>query len=168
MHEAIYAKIQSIASKIQNDQPLSDDDRAFAGEGTQLPIFRMLQVAYEQGNLSETATVLADITAAAYAAKVADTFYFETYSVIKRVSEATQSTTQLDNNKPCNMRVLAGAAGKVRDLLRVVRENRRHMMDNVMISINQHTKFQDIVAESRRRMREHKVQEARKLSGIGQ
>lgn len=168
VHEAIYEKIQSIASKIENNQALSDDDKAFAGEGTQLPIFRMLQVALERGTLSETVTVLTDITSAAYAAKVADTFYFETYSVIKRVSEASQSTTQEDNDKPCNMRVLGDAAGKVRDLLRDVRETRRSMMNNVMVSINQHTQFEEIVAESRRRMREHKMIEARKLSGVSQ
>lgn len=166
VHEAIYERINSIANKIQNDQPLNSNDRAFAGEGTQLPIFRILQVAYEQGTLDDTVRILTDVTAAAYAARVADTFYYETYAILRTVSDSISTPSQDTNGKPCRMTVLAGAAGQIRELLREVRDARRNMMAQVSTTINEHTQFLGVVEESRRRMERIKLQEAQRLSGV--
>lgn len=165
VHETIYEKITAIADKISGNQTLSSDDKKFAGQGTQLPIFKMLQVAHEQGTLTETVQVLTDVTAAAYAARVSDTFYYETYGVLKRISDAAQNPTQANNNKPCNMTLFAGAAAEIRDILREVRDTRRNMMATVQVAINEHTQFQSIVDESRRRLREIKANESERLGG---
>lgn len=166
VHEAIHEKITAIASKIENNQPLSSDDMAFAGQGSRLPVFKMLQVAYDDGTLDATIPILTDITAASYAARIADTFYFSTYDILKRIAAATDNPTQEDNNKPCNMTLFAGAASQIRNMLGEVREARKHMMNNLTMTINEHTQFQAIVDEARRRMGENKRREARQLGAL--
>lgn len=165
VHETVYNKINSIANKIINNQALSNDDKAFAGNGSQLPIIKMLQIAYEQGTVSETVQALTDITAASYSARVADTFYFSAYEVLKRVSDASKNTTQDNNSKPCNMMLYADAANQVRELIRDVRDARKMMVENVNASINEHTQYQGVINEHRRRMVEVRRDEAQRLRG---
>lgn len=163
VHETVYTKINSIANKISNNQVLSNDDKAFASKGSHLPIIKMLQIAYEQGTVDETVQALTDITAASYSAKVADTFYFSAYEVLKRVSDASNSTTQENNTKQCNMTLYADAAAQVRDLIRDVRDSRKMMVASVSAAINEHTQYQNVVNEHRRRMVEVKRDEMLRL-----
>lgn len=165
VYETIYEKIDALASKIENNQLLTDADRNFASQGTYLPIFKMLQVAHDQGTLNETKLMITDITAASYARRVADDFYKSAYEILKKASDLASNPTQQDNSKTCNMNYYANAAYQVRDLLREVRETRSRLSANVDIAVNEYTQTHAIIDESRRRNSEVKSQEFKRILG---
>jgi conjugative transfer pilus assembly protein TraH len=160
VYEIVDKKLNSLADKITEKKELSAEDKAFASRGTPLPILAMLRIAHEQGTVSETKQGLLDITAIAYAYRVADSFYHEALAALQRVSDEVDTNhTQEDSDKSCNMRVLTIPAEQVRKLLRRVRDARDQLASSFDIELKEHTRFDELIDEMRRRESEIKRQE---------
>lgn len=165
--ETITDRINSLSNKIVDDGVLSSEDRAFAGKGSNLPILKMLQIAYDGGNIDDTKQTIINITAATYAMRVTDSFYYEAYKILKRVSDEVTSNPTTDNtSNRCNMRVYSAPANQVRELLFTIREGRKELSLNVAVALEENSRFQDIVTEARRRLGDVNSNEAKKVRGL--
>ncbi|MCL6336303.1 pilus assembly protein [Pectobacterium carotovorum subsp. carotovorum] len=119
----VYQKMESIISRIKNNQPLSNENQAFINQ-TSLPVYSILKQAVVTGQDQVTLNVLSELVGLYYTYYIFTDLYRNTENTFDKVSEmvSTPLSDPSAGSKPCRMDLFKPAIAKFDDLTGQARE----------------------------------------------
>ncbi|ECC3269519.1 conjugal transfer protein TraH [Enterobacter hormaechei] len=114
----VYAKMESILSRIKNNQPLSSENQAFINQ-TNIPVYAILKQSVVSGQDKVMLNVLSEFVGLYYTYYIFTDLYRNTENTFNKVNEMV-STPLSDPNagsKPCRMDLFKPAIAKFDDLI---------------------------------------------------
>ncbi|STQ07509.1 putative pilus assembly protein [Enterobacter cloacae] len=119
----VYQKMESIVSRIKNNQPLTSDNQAFINQ-TNIPVYTILKQAVVTGQDTVTLNVLSELVGLYYTYFIFTDLYRNTENTFDKVNEMV-STPLADpsaGSKPCRMDLFKPAIAKFDDLITQARD----------------------------------------------
>ncbi|ELY3740535.1 conjugal transfer protein TraH [Cronobacter turicensis] len=114
----VYQKMESILSRIKNNQPLSSENQAFINQ-TNIPVYAILKQAVVTGQDQVILNVLSELVGLYYTYFIFTDLYRNTENTFDKVNEMV--TTPLSDpsagSKPCRMDLFKPAIAKFDDLI---------------------------------------------------
>ncbi|MFS7223157.1 conjugal transfer protein TraH [Rahnella inusitata] len=114
----VYQKMESIVSRMKNNQPLSTENIAFINS-TNLPVMVMLKQAVVTGQEEVVLNVLSELVGLYYSYFIFTDLYRNTENTFDKVNEMVSSPMSDPNagSKPCRMDLFKPAIAKFDDLI---------------------------------------------------
>ncbi|ELU5848446.1 conjugal transfer protein TraH [Salmonella enterica] len=119
----VYQKMESIVSRIKNNQPLTSENQAFINQ-TNIPVYTILKQAVVTGQDTVTLNVLSELVGLYYTYFIFTDLYRNTENTFDKVNEMV-STPLADpsaGSKPCRMDLFKPAIAKFDDLITQARD----------------------------------------------
>lgn len=114
----VYQKMESILSRMKNNQPLSSENQAFINQ-TNIPVYSILKQAIVTGQDQVTLNVLSELVGLYYTYFIFTDLYRNTENTFDKVNEMLSSplSDPSAGSKPCRMDLFKPAIAKFDDLL---------------------------------------------------
>ena len=119
----VYQKMESIVSRIKNNQPLTSENQAFINQ-TNIPVYKILQMAVVTGQDTVTLNVLSELVGLYYTYFIFTDLYRNTENTFDKVNEmvSTPLSDPSAGSKPCRMDLFKPAIAKFDDLITQARD----------------------------------------------
>lgn len=131
--------LTSISTKMANKQALTADEIAFI-ENSPIPVYSILRKAIAMDNVVMTITLITDVVATAYTAKIFDDLYRNTDYMFRKV-ESFITQPGVDAATPgdaCHPKLYAGAIERLRKLHKELWEFRTEANENYSRKVKEH------------------------------
>lgn len=114
----VYQKMESIVSRIKNNQPLTSENQAFINQ-TNLPVYSILKQAVVTGQDSVILNVLSELVGLYYTYYIFTDLYRNSENTFDKVNEmvSTPLSDPSAGAKPCRMDLFKPAISKFGDLI---------------------------------------------------
>ena len=119
----VYQKMESIVSRIKNNQPLTSENQAFINQ-TNIPVYTILKQAVVTGQDTVTLNVLSELVGLYYTYFIFTDLYRNTENTFDKVNEmvSTPLSDPSAGSKPCRMDLFKPAIAKFDDLITQARD----------------------------------------------
>ena len=119
----VYQKMESIVSRIKNNQPLTSENQAFINQ-TNIPVYTILKQAVVTGQDTVTLNVLSELVGLYYTYFIFTDLYRNTENTFDKVNEmvSTPLSDPAAGSKPCRMDLFKPAIAKFDDLITQARD----------------------------------------------
>ena len=119
----VYQKMESILSRMKNNQPLTSENQAFINQ-TNIPVYAILKQAVVTGQDEVTLNVLSELVGIYYTYFIFTDLYRNTENTFDKVNEmvSTPLSDPSAGSKPCRMDLFKPAIAKFDDLIGQSRE----------------------------------------------